>query len=99
MEAISVARRREERGEGRAQERWRRNFPPPSPYARVCPYAGEEERRWGREGHRERGRRERERERLGERKKREKEGERRGRARVQERRKSCTDERERERVK
>ena len=31
----------EERGEGRAQERWRRTFPPPSPYARVCPDAGE----------------------------------------------------------
>ena len=29
-EAISVARRREERGEGRARERGRRNFPPPS---------------------------------------------------------------------
>ena len=59
-EAISVVRRHEERGEGRAWERWR-NFPPPSPYARVCPHAGEEEGRWGREGHRERGRRERER--------------------------------------
>ena len=58
-ESISVMRRREERGEGRARERWRRNFPPPSPYTRVCPHAGEEEGRWGRDGSRARGRRER----------------------------------------
>ena len=66
-EAIFVVRRHEERGEGRAWERWRSNFPPPSPYVRICPHAGEEEGRWGREGHRERGRRERERERERER--------------------------------
>ena len=42
-----------ERGEGRIRERWRRNFLPPSPYACVCPHAGEEEGRWGREGLRE----------------------------------------------
>ena len=59
-EAISAARRHEERGEGRARERWRRNFPPPSPYARVCPHAGEEEGRWRRKGRCEKGRRERE---------------------------------------
>ena len=45
------------------RERWKRNFPPPSPYACVHAYAGEEKGRWGREGHCEKGRRERERER------------------------------------
>ena len=43
-EAISIARRRKERGEGRARERCRRNFPP-SPYTRVCSHVGEEEGR------------------------------------------------------
>ena len=36
MKAISVMRRHEEREEGRARERWRRKFPPPSTYAGVC---------------------------------------------------------------
>ena len=59
-EAISILRRSEKRGEGRAQEGWRRNFPPPSSYTLVCPYAMEEKGGWGREGHHERGRREKE---------------------------------------
>ena len=87
-------REKESLRERRALGRWMRNFPL-SPYARVCPHAGEEEGRWGREGRRERGRRERER--LREMKKREKEGERRGRARIHDRRKSCACEREGER--
>ena len=67
---MSVMRRREERGDGRARERWRRNFPPPSPYVRLSLDAEEEEGRWGREEHRERGRREKERENVGERERR-----------------------------